>query len=73
MYFKFNWANIKYINKRAWRDSSSVRRRHTERKRSTKENRTLRVDLSARRFLYAPPKGGCVCAVVVEYNVLIDL
>jgi hypothetical protein len=27
MYFKFNWANIKYINKRAWRDSESEHKR----------------------------------------------
>lgn len=28
MYFKFNWANIKYINKRAWRDSAQKKTAH---------------------------------------------
>lgn len=63
MYFKFNWANIKYINKRAWRDSESEHKRkpHTAGGSLFLRHRPL--------FIYTPtpPRGGssfcsvCIC------------
>lgn len=58
MYFKFNWANIKYINKRAWRDSESEHKR--------KPHTAAGGSLSA-FYIYTPtpPRGGFSFCVYV--------